>query len=364
MKKVIQTAQVFVILILCLSHAKGQSIPNIKQDSIVYYNDTVKIGATISYPVNVSNNQIAVVLVSGTGKQNRDGLMAGHKMFEVLADSLTQKGIVVLRSDDRGVGISTGDYDKATTGDFAKDAIAGMNYLYARKDLNIVKVGMIGHSEGGMAAAIAASANKRVSFVISLSSPGQTGLDALLLQNRVLVHSASISDINKIRFDSVNNLLFHVVYNNKQSDSLESEIRKAYAEWKIWDDSVVKANNLQYGGHFFFPLESYIRQAKMRWYQYFIHYNPAEVLPKIHVPYFAINGDKDLISDGKTNLEGIEKYLDASKNKNVKIWLVPGLNHLYQHCISCKADEYDKLPEAFAPEVVKAITRWILSLKM
>jgi len=361
MKKV---GLVLALFALALGRADAQSKDMAyASDSIVYHNDTIHIGATISYPADGKAHP-AVVLLSGTGKQNRDGLMAGHPMFKVLADSLTRRGIIVLRSDDRGTGITNGDYTTATTGDFANDALAAVKYLRSRKDLHISKIGLLGHSEGGMAAAIAVANDQHIAFVISLSSPGQTGLDALLLQNKTLVHTAPIPDINKLRFDSVNNLLFHIVYNHPQATAAELEalLRAAFAQWKVWDDSVVKANDLKFGGHFFFPLESYIKQATGPWYRYFISYDPAQVLPKIRVPYFAINGDKDVISDGKTNLEGIAENLAKGGNKRVKTWLVPGLNHLYQHCDKCTNDEYSKLTETLAPEVATAIGSWIQHL--
>jgi pimeloyl-ACP methyl ester carboxylesterase len=285
--------------------------------------------------------------------------MAGHKMFALLADSLTRRGYVVLRSDDRGTGISTGEYDSATTADFADDALAAANYLRGRKDLGLKKIGLLGHSEGGMAAALAAAKDPGIAFVISLSSPGEPGLEALLRQNRRLVADAPIPAVNKMRFDSVNNLLFHIVYANAGRPDLEQRLRSAYAQWKVWDDSIVKANKLEYGGHFFYPFETYVRQALGRWYQYFITYDPATVLPKVHVPYLAINGDKDRISDGPINLAGISAGLAAGGNRHVTVWLAPGLNHLYQHCHTCDLSEYAGLPETMAPEVITRIGDWL-----
>jgi hypothetical protein len=152
------------------------------------------------------------------------------------------------------------------------------------------------------------------------------------------------------------------VYNNVGRPDLEQKLRAAYASWKVWDDSVVKANNLQYGGHFFFPFETSVKQATGRWYQEFITYDPAVVLPKVQVPYLAINGDKDKISDGPVNLKGIADNLARGGNSRVITWLVPGLNHLYQHCRTCELSEYASLPEIMAPEVVTKIGDWVQAL--
>lgn len=329
-------------------------------DSITYENPAghVRIGATLSYPRD-AGSRAAIVLLSGTGKQDRDGTMAGHKMFALLADSLARRGYVVIRSDDRGVGMSSGVYDSATTADFACDALAAVHYLRNRKELGLQKIGLLGHSEGGMAAAIAAAQDTGVDFVISLSAPGQRGLEALLLQNKKLVDAAPIPPVNKLRFDSLNDLLFHVVFANIGRPDLEHQLRAAYARWNKWDDSVVKANNLVDGGHFFFPFESYLRQASSRWYQYFLTYDPALVLPGVHVPYLAINGDKDRLSDGATNLAGLAAGLAAGGNQHVTTWLAPGLNHLYQHCHTCEPAEYATLSETMAPEVITRIANWM-----
>lgn len=339
-----------------------------RSDSITYMNfqDSVRIGATLSYPVGGGATgggaTTAVVILSGTGQQDRDGTMGGHTVFALIADSLARRGIAVLRSDDRGVGQSTGDYSAATTVDFADDALAAVNYLRSRKDLGLRRIGLLGHSEGGMAAAIAAGRDAGIAFVISLSSPGVTGLEALLTQNRNIVARAPIPDVNKMRYDSVNNLLFHLVYAHAGEAGMEQMIRAAYAKWKVWDDSVVTVHGLVDGGHFFFPLESYIRQATGRWYQGFLSYDPARVLPLVHCPYFAINGDRDIISDGVVNLKGIADGLAKGGNRQVTTWLVPGVNHLYQHCVTCQLDEYAKLPETMAPEVIGRIGDWIQGL--
>jgi len=332
----------------------------VRSDSIFYDNlkDSIRIGATLTYPIN-GRARTAVVLLSGTGRQDRDGTMAGHKLFALLADSLTRRGFAVLRSDDRGVGQTSGNYERSTTNDFADDAIAAVDYLRSRKDLHLVNIGLLGHSEGGMAAGIAAARDNRIAFVITLSAPGTTGLEALLLQNKQIVHQAKIPEVNKMRFDSVNHLLFNLVYRHAGAPDLEQQLRKAYAQWKIWDDSVVAANKLEYGGHFFFPLETYIRQATGPWYQGFITYDPAKVLPRVHVPWLAINGDKDIISDGPVNLKGIADNLALGGNLHVTTWLVPGLNHLYQHCKTCDLAEYAGLGETMAPEVVRRIGEWM-----
>jgi len=331
-------------------------------DSVTYTNfkDSVRIGGTLSYPAGGAAT--AVVILSGTGMQDRDGTMGGHKVFALIADSLVRRGIAVLRSDDRGVGVSTGDYSASTTADFAGDALAAVNYLRSRKDLGIRRIGLLGHSEGGMAAAIAAGQDAEIGFVISLSSPGVTGLEALLAQNRNIVARSPIPAVNKMRYDSINNLLFHIVAAHAGDPGMEGVIRGAYQQWQRWDDSVVRVNKPVDGGHFFFPLESYIRQATGRWYQGFLTYDPARVLPLVHCPYFAINGDKDIISDGVVNLKGIASGLARGGNKDVTTWLVPGVNHLYQHCRTCLMDEYARLPETMAPEVVGRIGDWIQNL--
>ena len=321
-------------------------------------NSGIHFGATLTVPKGGAKKPV-VVLVSGTGPQDRDGTMAGHKMFEVLADYLSRRGIAVLRVDDRGVGQTTGIYADATTTDFANDALVAVKYLKTRKEIDPKRIGLIGHSEGGAVISIAASQSKDIAFMVSLAGLAQKGLDALIKQNEDIVAAANISDDYKRRYNEINRVMFNTVYQYVNSPNLEDEINKAYNEWKAKDDEYIKKLNPVGGDHFRYPIFRYAKQAAGAWYRNFIQYDPAKTIGKITIPVLAINGDKDLMVACNENLEGFRKYLTLAGNKDFKVESIPGLNHLMQHCKECSQGEYMYLDETIAPEVLKMVGDWI-----
>ncbi len=333
--------------------------PYISED-VIYKDDITGIvfGGTLTLPKQKKNCP-AVIIVSGTGPQDRDGTMAGHKMFAVLADYLTRNGIAVLRVDDRGVGKTTGRYDTSTTEDFAKDVLTSIQFLKSRKEINPSKIGLIGHSEGGAVISIAASKSKDVAYLVSVAGLAMDGLDALRKQNADLVSAAPIPDYDKKRYDQINEIMFTTAYRYANSDSLEQKLNAAYNEWKKNDDEYFKTLKIEYD-HFRFPIYRYVIQATGPWYRFFIQYNPAKYLTKVTVPILAINGDKDMMVSCRENLYNWVRYPAAGGNKKVRAETMPGLNHLFQHCVTGDQDEYSSIDETFAPEALKIIGDWIL----
>lgn len=320
---------------------------------------SITFGATVSVPAK-GNTYNAVVLISGGGRQDRDGTMAGHPWFKVLAEYLNSKGLTVLRMDDRGVGKTTGDYDLATTADFANDALAAIAYLKSRKDLGLKKIGLAGHSEGGAASAIAASQSKDVAFLISLSGLAVNGMSSLKSQNADIVAASQLKDYDKKRSDEINNLMFQTAFNYADSANMEQKLNDTYATWKKKDDVYFKTLNIEFD-HFRFPIYSYVMNATKPWYRYFLKFDPVAFLPKVKVPVLAINGDKDLMVRSKPNLENWKNLPATGGNKNVTVKEISGLNHLLQHCTTCQLQEYASLKETIAPEVLQEIGNWLKS---
>jgi len=338
------------------------SIPYVSND-IKYYNadSSIHFGATLTIPVGKKKCP-AVILVSGTGKQDRDGTMAGHKMFATLADYLTRQGLAVLRVDDRGVGLTTGNYETSTTADFAADVLTSIDYLKGRKEINPKKIGLIGHSEGGAVISIVASQSRDVSFMISMAGLASKGLDALFKQNRDIVEASSLPDYDKARSNEINELMFKTAFAYANSDSMETKLNTVYASWKKKDDEYFKTLNKPFD-HFRFPIYRYVQSATGPWYRYFIQYDPARYLIRVKIPVLAINGDKDLMVSWKENLGNFERYLHQAGNKDVKIVVLPGLNHLFLHCKECTTAESASLKEPIAPEVLSLIGDWIKGQK-
>lgn len=330
-----------------------------RADSIVFNGKQtgLKYGATITLP-GTGGKHAAVIIVSGTGMQDRDGTMAGHKIFAEIADYLSRRGVVVLRVDDRGVGQSTGDYNTATTADFAADVLEAFHYLKSRSEVDHRKIGVLGHSEGGASCAIAAASEPKIAFLISMAGLCLDGYDALIIQNRDLVNAAPISDIDKERYNTINQLMFTTALKYADSDSMERHLNETYAEWKKKDDQDVQSRHIQYD-HFRFPIYSYVKEATGPWYRYFIQYNPAKVLAHVKIPVLALNGDKDLMVAYKENLANWKMLPDDGKNKDVTAVVMPGLNHLFLPCKSCTINEYSTIKSPVSSEALKIIGDWI-----
>ena len=358
--------KLFLIALLswCICASAFAQKSTFASDSVQFKNADASItfGATVSTPNKINNTGRAVVIISGGGRQDRDGKMAGHLWFKVLADYLNAKGLTVLRMDDRSVGKTTGDYDMATTADFADDALTAIAYLKSRKDLKLKKIGLIGHSEGGAAIAIAASQSKDVAFLISLSGLAIDGRSSLKFQNEDLVAASTLPEVDKKRSNEINNLMFQTAYKYVDSANMEQKLNETYSEWKKKDDEYFKTLNIKFD-HFRFPVYSYVMNAVKPWYRYFLKFDPIDFLPKLTVPILAINGDKDLMVRSVPNLANWKNLPAKGGNRKVTVKEIPGLNHLLQHCVTCQQQEYATLKETIAPEVLDEIGRWLDKLR-
>jgi thiol-disulfide isomerase/thioredoxin/alpha/beta superfamily hydrolase len=330
-------------------------------EDVSFYNadSSIRFSGTLTEPSS-RQFQKAVVLVSGTGKQDRDGTMAGHKMFAVIADRFTRNGMAVLRVDDRGTGNTTGTYENATTEDFANDALLAIQYLKTRTEMKQAAIGLLGHSEGGAAVTIAAARSATVKFIITLSGLNTKGLDALLDQNKHLVEVAPIPQTDKNRYNEINDIMFHTAYEYANDSAMGTMLRKKYDAWKVTDDKLVDSLKITYD-HFRFWIDSYIRQATGPWYRYHVRYDPAPFISHVQIPVLALHGDKDIMLNAGTNLAGWQ-YARASEQRHITTKIMPGLNHLMQHCRTCTVEEYTQLPETIAPEVLDEMTNWLKSI--
>lgn len=332
-----------------------------KEERIVFNgSDTLHYGATLTLPKGVKKAP-AVVIMSGTNPQDRDGTMAGHKVFKEIADYLTAHGMAVLRMDDRGVGETNGNYAEATTADFADDCLAAVAYLKLRKDINKKKIGAIGHSEGGAVISIAASKSKDIHYLISLAGLMTDGLSSLIKQNYDIVHTSPIPEHDMKRYDEINDIMFHKVYDHAEADSatLAKILWDAYNEWKVKDDAYFKTLNVEFD-HFRFPIYMYTMQATTPWYRFFIRYNPADYLCNVKVPVLAINGTKDIMVNCEQNLSNVKRYL--AHNKNVTTISINNVNHLLLPCKKGTQEEYKEIKDPVSEEVLKTIVNWLKTI--
>ena len=298
-----------------------------------------------------------VVLITGSGPQNRDEELVGHKPFLVISDYLTKNGIAVLRYDDRGVGQSKGDFKTATTTDFATDVESAITYLKTRKEINKKQIGLVGHSEGGLIAPMVASKSKDVSFIVLLAGTGIQGDKLLLLQQELIAkaNGASESDIKKSVQANAN--LFKMVLQSNDNQKLKADLTNKINEIVKNDNSSEIPKGMTKDQYIALQVD----QITSPWMEYFMKYNPVPALEKVKCAVLAVNGEKDLQVPPKENLIAIKNALAKGRNKNVTTIEFPNLNHLFQECKTGSPNEYASIEQTFSPRALAEITQWIKS---
>lgn len=316
--------------------------------------DKIELSGTLTMPTK-EGVYPAVVLISGSGPQNRDEELMGHKPFLVLADQLTRNGIAVLRFDDRGIGESEGDFKTAITPDFAADVESAILYLQTRKEIHKKKIGLIGHSEGGIIAPMVACINKDIRFIILLAGTGIPGSELLLLQKELIERASGVSEADIENGQKINKGAFDIISKSSDTEKLAGDT-KLYFEQILNDSPDLKPSGMNEEDF----VKMAVQQLSSPWIQFFVKYNPAIILEKVKCPVLAINGEKDLQVPSKVNLTAIKNGLEKGRNKQVAIKEFPNLNHLFQECKTGSPDEYANIEQTFSPIVLTEITHWIL----
>jgi uncharacterized protein len=315
----------------------------------------IQLTGTLTLPTK-DGNFPAVVLITGSGPQNRDEEIMGHRPFLVISDFITRNGIAVLRYDDRGVFQSKGDFKSATTPDLATDAESAVAYLKTRKEINAEKIGLMGHSEGGIIAPMVASHSKDVAFIVMLAGTGLRGDKILLYQQEVIARASGSPETAIQKTREMNTKAFDMIIGSKSDESLKAELT-SYLTESLKNTPA----DLKQGGMTDDEMVSLmIKQFTATWMHYFIRYDPSVALEKVKCPVLAVNGEKDLQVPAKESLPAIEKALKKGGNKHVTINEYPGLNHLFQECKTGLPGEYAQIEQTFSPVVLGDISNWIL----
>lgn len=314
----------------------------------------ISLAGTLTLP-NKDGVFPVVILISGSGPQNRDEELLGHKPFLVLSDYLTKNGIAVLRYDDRGTALSKGDFKTATSADFATDVESAITYLKTRKEINKKKIGLIGHSEGGLIAPMVASKSKDVAFIVLLAGTGIQGDRILLLQQKLIGKASGVSDEDLQKSELENRKVFDIVNKSTNLEKLNIDLTDFIKQTLKDNPNTEKPEGMNDDD--FVKLQ--VKQIATPWMQYFIKYNPAPALEKVKCPVLAINGEKDLQVPPKENLEAIKKALTKGGNKKVTIKEFPNLNHLFQECKTGSPDEYATIEQTFSPTSLTEILKWL-----
>jgi pimeloyl-ACP methyl ester carboxylesterase len=325
------------------------------EEEVVFENKSagVKLAGTLTLP-RAGGPFAAVLLITGSGPQDRNEMVFGHKPFMVLADHLTRSGLAVLRYDDRGIGKSTGEFGKANTEDFAGDAVAGVEYLKTRKEINPKQIGLIGHSEGGIIAPIVAVRSPDVAFVVLLAGTAMPGDQLLYLQGNLLAKAAGASDQAIADQRALQEAMFAIVRQERDSVAAERKLREHLGNSIAGLPEEQKKAALQ-------QIEVQIKTVNSPWFRYFLTYDPVPMLKRVQCPVLALNGGRDLQVPPKENLEKIAAVLKESSNKDYKTVVFPGLNHLFQTCTTGLVSEYTTIEETISPPVLATISDWLLA---
>jgi hypothetical protein len=294
-----------------------------------------------------------VILITGSGAQDRNESLLGHQPFFVLSDHLTRAGVAVLRFDDRGVGKSTGKFATATSEDFASDVLSGIEYLKTRPEINAKKIGLVGHSEGGLIGPMVAVQSKDIAFLVLMAGPGVPA-DELLYEQAALMMRAegatadAIAENRKVQEQS-----FAVLKTEKDVAAAEKKLQA------IVNDTLAKLPEAQRKS-LAAGLNAQVKSVNSPWFRFFMSYDPRATLRQVKVPVLAINGELDLQVAVKQNLPEIAKALKAGGNKKFKTVELPKLNHLFQTAKTGAFSEYAKIEETVAPVALTLMSDWIV----
>lgn len=325
-------------------------------ENVVFKNSkaNVSLSGTLTLPEKDGIFPV-VILITGSGPQNRDEELLGHKPFLIISDYLTKNKIAVLRYDDRGVGQSTGDFKTATSADFATDVESAIAYLKTRKEIKKNKIGLIGHSEGGLIAPIVASKSKDVSFIVLLAGTGIQGDTLLLLQQELIAKANGVLETDIKESVQTNRKLFEIVVNSNDNSKLKADLTDKLNELLKNEPNTEIPNGMK--KEEFVSMQ--VNQISSPWMVYFMKYNPVTTLKQVTCPVLAINGEKDLQVPSKENLSAIKNALTKGGNLNVTTKEFPNLNHLFQECKTGSPNEYATIEQTFSPIVLAEITKWI-----
>ena len=318
----------------------------------------INLAGTLTIPDGIGPFP-GVVLVSGSGPQDRDESLMGHKPFWVLADHLSREGIAVLRFDDRGVGSSGGEFGTATSEDFTTDALAGGEYLEDQDRIATNRVGIVGHSEGGLIGPLAAIQSEKIAYIVMLAGPGIPGIDILVAQGQLINRAAGAPEAVVEMNARVQRRLADIAKEENDLEKAGPRMRSAMREeiallpqaiTELIPESQI--NDV--------AINATVNQFNSPWFRFFLHHDPRPILEQVSVPVLAIFGEKDLQVPHELNVPEIEAALQRGNNEDATVRVLPGLNHLFQQAESGAPSEYQQIEETFNQSALKLVSSWIL----
>jgi uncharacterized protein len=328
-----------------------------KVEDVTYRNEraNVILAGTVTSPAGKGPFP-AVILISGSGAQDRDETILQHKPFLVLADHLTRRGIAVLRVDDRGVGRSTGNVATSTSEDFASDVLAGIAFLKSRDDVDPKRIGLIGHSEGGLIAPMVASRSTDVAFISMLAGTGLPGEQIMYLQGRLIGKALGADEKELVKQREIQQRLFDIIKSETDTEKAHNRLLESTKKMlgDLPEDERKQAKDMEA------LLDSQVKGLDSPWFRFFLTFDPRPTLAKVRCPVLALNGEKDLQVPAKENLQEIRHALERGGNTQATVKALPSLNHLFQTCKTGAVSEYGEIEETFAPVALQSISDWII----
>ncbi len=315
----------------------------------------IKLAGTLTLPRGKGPFP-AVLLVTGSGPQNRDESIGKHKPFHVLANEFTNAGYAVLRYDDRGVGESEGKFRGANSADFLEDAMAGLDFLRSIPEVNPAKTGLLGHSEGGMLAWMASAEAHKPAFVISLAGPGIAHDRLMLLQTRAVAITSGMDEDKVLQAEQLNSSLYAIAKSEKDSLKARNAMREKLENYYFTETGRQPDQKTKEA------LDQQLNTLLDPWFRYFIAFDPVPYLRKIDIPVYAANGSLDVQVTANENLRSILDEIPYQKSPKTAVQNYQGLNHLFQSAQSGSPEEYLTLRETFSPQVMADIIAWMNSL--
>lgn len=331
-----------------------------KEEDVTFKNGDYTLAGTLTLPQGAGPHP-AVVLISGSGQQNRDEELFGFKPFAILADAFGNAGIAVLRYDDRGIGGSTTGTAEDTSETYAGDVGAAYDYLKTRDEIDPKQIGLLGHSEGGLIAPIVAVQKGDVAFLVLLAGPGVSGKDLLVQQVGAIAKSGGATEANVAQLEAQQKQVIDAVLSGQGLDQVEADL---VAQFKAAAEKLPESQRQQIG-----DLDAWARQQvqsqiaalQSPWMTFFLTHDPAPVLEKVDAPVLALFGGKDVQVDAVTNEAAIKAALQKGGNQDVTTKVFPDANHLFQSAETGSPTEYATLKPEFAPGVLDTITSWVVA---
>lgn len=318
----------------------------VKEVSFYNAKDSIQLAGTLTLPKS-KRDFPTLILLTGSGPQDRDETIMGHKPFLVLADFLTKNGIAVLRFDDRGTAKSEGDFMRSDAEDFVNDATAAVNFLKNHPQINNERIGVLGHSEGGLVGSMLAAESKVVAFLVLLAAPGVSGKKLLLTQLKDIAIAQGSNPMALAPQYNFNQKAFDIIINTS-----DTKVREALVTY--FEEQGITSES---------QIEQLLKQFNLPFLKYLVRSQPSNYLEKIKIPVLALNGEKDMQVNAEENLSAIQTAMQKAGNKQLTVKRYKDLNHLFQTAETGLPKEYGKIEETIAAQVLEDIKKWILNLQ-